>query len=131
MRLFAVVALLVASCGSAATPPPPPRPALQALLAEKKFQPDEFYTGVDTPDDQRPLEQAVNSTIEDVGAMPEPLDKQAALRRLSKLVDDTDLFATEDRDQVYRYVVRIWRAAGFKEETHLFAVPDDRVLARP
>ena len=51
--------------------------------------------------------------------------------RLSALIDDTDSFATEDRDEVYRYAVQTWRAAGFSEESSLFAVPDDRVLARP
>src|SRR5687767_845764 len=129
MRLFPIIALMLAGCGSVTAPPPPPRPALQELLAEKKFQPIEvFYTGVDTPEDQAPLEQAVDSAIEDVTAMPEPLDKRTALSRLSKLIDDTDSFATEDREEVYRYVVRIWRAAGFQEETNLFGVSDDMVL---
>lgn len=131
MRLIAVLTLLLAACSSAATPPPPPRPALQELLTEKKFQPNEFYTGVDTPEDQRPLEQTINSAIKDVSALPEPLDKEAVLHRLSQLIDDTDLFATEDRDQVYRYAIRIWRAAGFKEQSGLFGVPDEKVLEQP
>jgi hypothetical protein len=117
MRLIAAILVLLTACSSAATPPPPPRPALEALLAEKKFQPTEFYTGVDTPEDQEPLENAVNSAVRDVAALAEPLDKDAVRRRLSKLVDSTDSFATEDRDQVYRYAIRIWRAAGFREET--------------
>ena len=130
MKWVAVIFLLLASCSGAAIPPLP-NAALRALQLEKKFQPDSFYTGVDTPEDQQPLESAVEETIKDVSALPEPRDRAVVRERLSKLMKDTDLFATEDRDQVYRYIVRMWRACGFKEETHLFGVSDDRVLARP
>jgi hypothetical protein len=131
MRFAAALMVLLAACSNAATPPPPPRPSLQALLLEKKFQPSALYTGVDTPEDQRPLESAVNDAVKDINALPEPLEKQAVLGRLSKLIDDTDSFATEDRDQVYRYAARIWQAAGFKEQSRLFAVPDEKVLQQP
>ena len=130
MKAIILALALLTGCGSAASPPPP-RPALEALLAEKKFQPDIYYTGVDVPEDERPLVDAVNEAINDVRALPEPLDKEAVRDRLSDLIDDTDLFATEDRDQVYRYAVRVWRAAGFTEESQLLAVPDDQVLAQP
>ena len=46
-----------------------------------------------------------------------------------RTVEEVDLFATEDREQAYRYAVRIWRAAGFEEPTGLFGPTDDRVLA--
>jgi hypothetical protein len=47
--------------------------------------------------------------------------------RLRELIDDVDLFVTEDRDQTYIYAVRIWRAAGFTEESEILPVLDDRV----
>jgi len=119
--------LLVACC-SARTPPASPRPALQAILSEKKFQPNEFYTGVDVPEDQEPLERAVDSAVKDVISMPTPLDNKLVRHRLSKLIDEVNFFATEDRDQVYRYSVRIWRAAGFEDQSGLFPVPDEKVL---
>ncbi len=129
MRFFIALLLLAASCGESMSPtPPPPRPALAALLTEKKFEPNDYYTGVDEPDDLAPLENAVNSAINDVAAMPEPLEMDAVRQRLKTIIDDVDMFATEDRDQAYRYAIRIWRAAGFKDESGLFAVPDDRVM---
>lgn len=131
MRTAVLVLALASACGNVASPPPPERPALQSILAEKKFQPDNFYTGVDTPEDWAPLQQAVDSAIGDIAALPEPLEEEAVRERLSELIDQTYWFATEDRDQVYRYAVRIWRAAGSKEESGLFALPDDQVLADP
>ncbi|MEO7365122.1 MAG: hypothetical protein ABIW03_02260 [Sphingomicrobium sp.] len=101
------------------------------MLDEKKFQPTEMYTGVDTPEDQKLLEGIVNSAIKDVSAFPEPLDKRSVRARLTKMIDDADNYATEDREQVYRYAVRIWRAAGFSEESRLFPVSDEKVLAIP
>ena len=121
--------LAIAGCGSAA--PPPERPALASLLHEKKFEPHGDYTGADTPEDQQPLQAAVDNAIKDVSALPDPLNKGAVRGRLAKLIDDTDLYATEDRDEVGRYAIRIWRAAGFRDESHLFPVSDKRVLAYP
>jgi hypothetical protein len=121
--------LTIAGCGTAA--PPPERPVLASLLHEKKFEPHDDYTGADTPEDQQPLQAAVDNAITDISALPDPLSKQAVRSRLSKLIDETDLYATEDRDEVGRYAIRIWRAAGFREESHLFPVSDDRVLAYP
>ena len=126
---LALAFLFVAACSSAA--PPPNRPALTSLLQEKKFEPHGFYTGADTPEDLEPLRTAVDGAIKDISALPEPLDKETVRARLGKLIDDTDLFATEDRDEVGRYAIRIWRAAGFKEESHLYPVPDERVLRLP
>ncbi len=131
MRGALLALVLLGACSEAASPPPPPRPALAALLAEPKFQPDEFYTGADTPEDRAPLETAVNDTVREISALPEPLDKDDVRDRLTDMIEHTDLFATEDRDQVYRYAIRIWRAAGFKEESRLFPVADDQVLAYP
>jgi len=90
-----------------------------------------MYTGVDTPEDQRPLEAIVDGAIRDVSALPEPLSKEAVRSRLASMVDDADGYATEDREQVYKYAVRTWRAAGFKDESHLLPVPDQQVLANP
>jgi len=125
----ALAFLMVAGCGSAS--PPAERPALMALLQEKKFEPHDFYTGADTPEDRKLLTAAVDDAIKDVSALPDPLDKDAVRSRLARLIDGTDLFATEDRDEVGRYAVRIWRAAGFTEESRLYAVSDEKVLAGP
>ena len=126
-QFLALAFLVVSACSSAS--PPPERPALTALLNEKKFEPHGFYTGADTPEDQMPLQAAVDKAIEDIRALPEPLSKAAVRMRLEKLIAETDLYATEDRDEVGRYSIRIWRAAGFTEESGLFAVSDEQVLS--
>jgi hypothetical protein len=63
--------------------------------------------------------------------MPTPLVADIVRSRLQELIDDVDLFATEDRDQTYIYAIRIWRAAGFMEESGLFPVGDESVLRSP
>jgi hypothetical protein len=128
--IAAALLLLLPNCGSAA-PPPPERPALSEILKETKFTPGSNYTGADTPEDRQPLQDAVDAAIKDISRLPQPLEAALVRRRLSKLLDDTDSNATEDRDEVGRYAVRIWRAAGFKEESELFPVGDERALARP
>ena len=120
----ALLVALTTSCGNAVPPPTP----LTALLAEKKFQPDKYYTGVDTPEDQVPLASAVDNAIQDIAAMPEPRDADRIRRRLKKLISDVDLFATEDRDMAYRYAIKIWRASGQSGESKLFAAKDYRIL---
>ncbi|RST31582.1 hypothetical protein HMF7854_12610 [Sphingomonas ginkgonis] len=131
LHLLTVACLFaLSSCGSAA-PPAPQRPALAAILRETKFTPHGDYTGADTPEDREPLQDAVDSAIRDIGRLPEPLTENAVRSRLSMLLDHTDLYATEDRDEVGRYAVRIWRAAGFKSESRLFPVGDERALAQP
>ena len=129
---FAVIALMLLVAGGCdARKSTAQTAALQSLLAEKKFQPDDFYTGPDTAEDRPVLERAVDGAVRDVMAMTEPRNPQATRQRLSKLIRDTDLHATEDRDQVHRYAVRIWKAAGFTEESRLFSLPDEKVLAGP
>jgi hypothetical protein len=64
-------------------------------------------------------------------SFPAPADSTHVRTRLRKLVADVDTFATEDREQVYRYVVRIWRAAGFTEPSNLFPVADAKILQEP
>ena len=132
IRLAAFFLTALAACGSASPPEPPHnRPALVAILQETKFSPHGDYTGADTPEDQAPLRAAVDDTIRDVDAMPDPLEAGEVRSRLSQLLEKTDAFATEDRDEVGRYAVRIWRAAGFKEDSRLFPVGDNRALALP
>jgi|SRR5262245_20560595 len=102
--------------------------SLRELRREAKFVATGLYTGPDTPEDGRALTALVNRAIDDVIALPSPYRAAQFRDRLQKLIIDVDLFATEDRDQVYRYVVRIWRGAGFAEESKLFPVSDERVL---
>jgi hypothetical protein len=104
---------------------------LENLRRERKFAPNKMYTGPDTPEDGRQLIALVNAAIDDVIAMPRPLVSDIVRSRLRKLIDDVDLLATEDRDQTYLYVIRIWRAAGFTEESELFARPDGWDPSRP
>jgi hypothetical protein len=101
------------------------------IRQETKFIATDWYVGSDTPEDGRALTQLVNRAIDDVISLPPPYGSAQLRGRMQKLITDVDLFATEDREQVYRYVVRIWRAAGFAEESKLFAVSDDRVLRQP
>jgi hypothetical protein len=115
LKHFALVLLLLAGCAQSERRPD--RPALLALLRETKFEPHGEYTGVDTPEDRKPLQAAVDSAIADIRTMPDPLRK--------------DPYATEDRDEADRYAIRIWRAAGFREESGLFPVADETVLASP
>lgn len=125
-KYTALILLTLAGCAKAS--PPPERPALTALLKQPKFKPYGHYTGADTPEDRKPLQDAVDAAILDMRAMPEPLDQEAVRKRLSSLLGDVDMFATEDRDEVGRYAIRIWRALGFKEETRLFHMSDEGVL---
>jgi hypothetical protein len=104
---------------------------LEGLRKERKFAATELYTGPDTPEDGPQLIALVNAAIDDVMAMPRPLAAGALRSRLQRLIDAVDQFATEDRDQTYIYAVRIWRAAGFTEESRLFPVADDDVLRAP
>jgi len=105
--------------------------ALRDLRQEAKFVVTDWFVGPDTPEDGRALINLVNRAIDDVISLPSPHRAAQLRERLQKLIADVDLFATEDRDQVYRYVVRIWRAAGFTEESKLFPASDDRVLRQP
>ncbi len=104
---------------------------LENLRKERKFVPTEMYTGPDTPEDGPQLIALVDAAIDDVISMPRPLVADIVRSRLQKLIDDIDLFATEDRDQTYIYAVRIWRAAGFTQESRLFPVGDESVLRSP
>jgi hypothetical protein len=104
---------------------------LQDLRKERKFAPTEMYTGPDTPEDGPQLIALVNAAIDDVISMPRPFVADTVRRRLQKLIDDVDPFATEDREQAYVYVIRIWRASGFREESRLFPRQDDWIPSRP
>jgi len=102
---------------------------LEALLAAPKFVATGWYTGVDTPQDLEPLTAIVNDAISDVLGMPEPRDAGRVRDRLRRIGGDVAYFATEDREQAYRYAVQIWRAAGFTVESELFVGSDEKLLA--
>jgi hypothetical protein len=90
-----------------------------------------WYVGPDTPEDGLALTALVNATIDDVYSLRRPIDGTQIRKRLRKLADDVDLYATEDREQAYRYVIRIWRAAGFAEDSELFDISDEAILRDP
>ncbi len=100
---------------------------LAALLAAPKFEPDAYYTGVDTPEDKAPLTKAINDAVRDILAMPESRDATRVRQRLQSAIMAVDEFATEDREHAYMYLVLAWRAAGFTGETGFFA-SDEQVL---
>jgi hypothetical protein len=129
--LIAIIPLsILVACGTAPTSTAPPdRPALTSILKETKFVPRDDYTGADTPEDLMHLQTAVDDAIRDVISMSDPLDADKVRERLEDLLSETNWFATEDRDEVGRYAVRIWRAAGFKKDSGLFPVGDDRALS--
>ncbi|MFM5894920.1 MAG: hypothetical protein ACKOQM_10905 [Novosphingobium sp.] len=122
---FASSALL-ASCATASQTSPS---GLEELLQQTKFVRTACYTGVDTPEDLRPLTDAVNSAIRDVSNLAKPRDPDRVKKRLQTLIGEVDQFATEDREESYRYAIRIWRASGFKGESGLFSKKDADVLA--
>jgi hypothetical protein len=102
---------------------------LEALLAAPKFVATARYTGIDTPEDLGPLTAIVNRAISDVLEMPEPRDAGRVRERLRRVGKDVAYFATEDREQAYRYAVQTWRAAGFTSESELFSGSDEELLA--
>ena len=128
LQTVVLLLVFVAACGGACSAA---QGALNALLSEQKFEPHGLYAGADTPEDREPLQKAVDNAISDIDRLPSPLNEDAVRRRLSRLIEETGLYATEDREEVARYAIRIWRAAGFTSESHLFPVSDAQVLALP
>ncbi len=118
---------MLASCAAKSHEP---GNGLNELFQQSKFVATACYTGVDTPEDLRPLTAAVNATVDDVSKQPEPRDPVQVKHRLVQLVQEVDLFATEDRDEVYRYAIKIWRASGMRGESGLFPKKDAAVLAQ-
>jgi hypothetical protein len=127
-----ITSLLVGSAmlASCAAKSHAPGNDLSELLQQPKFVSTACYTGVDTPEDHRPLTAAVNAAVEDVTKQPDPRDPVQVRQRLVQLVQGVDLFATEDRDEVYRYAIKIWRASGMLGESGLFPKMDAEVLAQ-
>ncbi len=127
-----IASLLVGSAmlASCAAKSYAPGNGLNELLQQPKFNSTACFTGVDSPEDLRPLTAAVNAAIEDVTKQPEPRDPVQVTHRLVQLVQEVDIFATEDRDEVYRYAIKIWRASGMRGESGLFPKKDAEVLAQ-
>lgn len=117
--------ILSAGCASNAGEP---SDELTKLARLSKFQPTSCYAGVDVPEDLAPLTFAVNSAISDIANQPSPRDPSRVKPRLERLIQDVDPFATEDREEAYRYAIKIWQAAGMKGESGLFPVSDVKVL---
>lgn len=97
-------------------------PAVWARLAdlrgEPKFVPHEYpplgYTGADTPEDLEPLTEIVDQAIVEVlGLQAATLSASAVRPVLHRADDSVDLFATEDRDRVWGYLIEIWYILGF------------------
>lgn len=105
------------------------RPDLDALLLESKFMARDDYTGAATPEDRASLQRAVDDAIRDILDMPSPLDRESVRNRLIALSTETYFFETEDRDEVARYEVRIWRALGLNDGGDLYPEGDDFVMA--
>ena len=96
-----------------------------------KFSPHDGYMGADAPEDRAPLQAEVDKAIKDIAEMPNPLVADTVRNRLLDLISSVNWYATEDREEVGRYAIRIWRAAGFNRESGLFQINDDKVLAYP
>ena len=91
---------------------------LAALRREPKFIPHEYpplgYTGADTPEDLAPLTAIVNEAIDQVLALKsDRLSASLARPPLRRAAARTELFATEDRDRVWGYLVEVWYILGF------------------
>ncbi|MBI1358691.1 MAG: hypothetical protein GC155_00225 [Alphaproteobacteria bacterium] len=105
------------------------RDPLSLLLAEPKFERTLLYAGADTPEDKPRLLAIVNGAIADVRGLPIPRDPELVRSRLARGIAELDTFATEDRDRGDWYLLRAWRASGFRVESGLFEVPDQRILS--
>jgi hypothetical protein len=92
---------------------------------------ESLRTGSSKTDEAGQVATLIDETIDDVIAMPAPRDKIVLQMRLRILLDETRLLPSERRQQVAKYAVRIWRAAGFTENSSLLSVPDQQVLDRP
>lgn len=91
---------------------------LAALRREPKFIPHDYpplgYTGADTPEDLQPLTQIVNEAIDQVLVLKSNrLSASLARPPLRRAAARIDLFATEDRDRVWGYLVEVWYILGF------------------
>ena len=91
---------------------------LADLRREQKFVPHDYpplgYTGPDTPEDLAPLTEIVNVAIDGVLALKaETLSASAVRFILSRADEQVRMFATEDRDRVWGYLVEVWYIMGF------------------
>ena len=110
---------------------PDPDDELRALLKAEKFEESVLYTGVHDPADKAELIDIVNGAIRDIIAMPQPRSAASVRGRLARIIQEADLYETEDRERAYRYMIMTWRAAGFDEESGLLPVSDERVFYEP
>ncbi len=97
---------------------PEVRRRLEALRAEPKFGPHSYppagYTGPDTPEDLEPLVAIVNLAIEAVLSISGETIAASSVRPiLHRAIEEGDLFATEDRERVWGYVLEIWYILDF------------------
>jgi len=102
------------------------RARLEALRIESKFGPHEYpplgYTGPDTPEDLEPLAAIINQAIDAVLVTSDEVIAASSVRPILHLaIEEADLFATEDRERVWGYVLEIWYILDFR--TALFAEP--------
>ena len=79
-------------------------------------------------DSAPPLATLANAAIDDVIAMPVPREKVVLQMRLQLLLEDTKVFSAAQRQKAAHYAVKIWRAAGFTEESGLLSASDQEIL---
>ncbi len=101
---------------------PEKRETLQRLRAERKFRPDDMYTGVEPPaEEERPI-SAVNGVIDEVLSKPDgPIKAELVSDLIGSSMRKVTLLATEDRDRTGDYMREIWYIFGFKGATGRFA----------
>ena len=92
---------------------------LAMLRREPKFVPHEYpplgYTGPDTPEDLEPLTEIVDQAIDGSLALRAEALSASILRPiLVQAQQQADMFATEDRDRVWGYMLEIWYIVGFR-----------------
>jgi hypothetical protein len=83
---------------------------LVQFKAVKKFEKNStaMYPGAATEMERLRLEQAINQLIDHLLATKvETLDKQAVLKEFKTFLDHLELFDSEDRDQMCRYLEKI------------------------
>lgn len=105
---------------------PERRLSLQALHAEKKFEPNDYpplgYTGAATEEDAATASEAVNEAISAILIHPDgPLKAKDVSAQIARSMRKVDALETEDRDRTAGYLVEVWYVLGLKGATGHFA----------
>jgi hypothetical protein len=104
------MAFVLSSCTDHAGATGKRKQELEQFKAVRKFGEDgkTMYAGVATETERLRLEEAINQLIDRLlAAKVETLDKKAVLKEFKTFLDHLEMFDSEDRDQMCRYLEKI------------------------